>query len=181
MIGDAWRAVSSERFVMCMLKEVVVHTEEEGFIAELDEQASKDEWKDFAAIRLIFADWLAERGDPREGITRAPWRMTERRMVADGTSVLRETWEVGIPPSGKWRDPEHRMMIMFGHTVNAWRLLHFPIGTLKLMDDFQGRRPTAIFQLRFTFQLRRLSFNWYDIGAVHGGFMAFFNTDGKES
>jgi uncharacterized protein (TIGR02996 family) len=125
------------------------------------------EWE---TARLVFADWLAERGDPREAVVRARW---VRKSARKRKGSPLEFWTALLPRP--WPAPAlGRRWKLFGGCVNATWLLHFAPNTLKLQPPW-GWRGGALEHLEFTYYPARLQdVWWYDAGAHLEGFACLF-------
>ena len=126
--------------------------ERKGFEMALAEAAKKDDWRDWNGLRLIFADWLEERGDPQVEMLRHDWKRFHcvskagpsggsRRQLWERTpehlrryldihgSILGELWVAQAPAD----DAKGRTKGLIGR-INGQQILHFVPRSLKLVS-----------------------------------------------
>lgn len=143
--------------------------EEFSFLESLQELSDLKNWEEWNTTRLIYADWLAERQDPREVIVRANWFHSG---YLNRHKKRFDKWRVDLDYTIDTSTCNKRIaMLLSGVVINAYWLLHFAPGTLCVLFPSS----TKFQHLRFTYcperSIRTLPF---DIGAHREGFLALF-------
>jgi len=116
---------------------VAVDEEEEAFRHRLLALADFRLWSEWDVARLVFADWLEERGRiPEAALTRAPWRLCDARVR--GPCGVIERWRAHTLQS------RPAVRHHWHGYVNGAPLLHFPPRTLKLHRDDRAEHLSSL-------------------------------------